>query len=115
MAENDALAWLMEWYASHCDGEWEHGHGVSISTLDNPGWRVRIDLQGTVLESAPFEERRFNYDDDISWWICKREGKSFEAACGARELIAVIGVFRDWATQNQRQRLASLIKKRSAI
>jgi hypothetical protein len=25
---------------------------VSIETLDNPGWRIRIDLTGTPLASA---------------------------------------------------------------
>jgi hypothetical protein len=28
---------LEAWYASRCDGEWEHGYGISIETLDNPG------------------------------------------------------------------------------
>lgn len=31
---NDDLIWLQSWYLSNCDGEWEHGYGVAIDTLD---------------------------------------------------------------------------------
>ena len=37
---------LQRWYVSRCDGEWEHGMGVRIETLDNPGWQVVIDSGG---------------------------------------------------------------------
>ena len=37
---SDELSWLQQWYSAHCDGEWEHGFGVTIATLDNPGWSV---------------------------------------------------------------------------
>jgi hypothetical protein len=32
------LTWLQAWYAEQCDGDWEHQFGVSVETLDNPGW-----------------------------------------------------------------------------
>ena len=38
------LLWLMQWRLDQCDNDWEHCHGVSIGTLDNPGWTLRIDL-----------------------------------------------------------------------
>ncbi|WP_239135544.1 Imm53 family immunity protein, partial [Actinoplanes derwentensis] len=31
--EPDALTWLQGWYATQCDGDWEHEYGVSIETL----------------------------------------------------------------------------------
>jgi Immunity protein 53 len=34
---------LQVWYLAQCDGDWEHRHGVTIGTLDNPGWSLRID------------------------------------------------------------------------
>ncbi|WP_328741498.1 immunity 53 family protein [Streptomyces caniferus] len=34
--------WLPSWYASHCDGDREHEGGVTIKTLDNPGWAVKM-------------------------------------------------------------------------
>ena len=33
------LAWLQAWYATQCDGDWEHANGVSIESLDNPAGR----------------------------------------------------------------------------
>jgi hypothetical protein len=93
----DSLNWLVDWYARHCDGEWEHSYGIKIRTLDNPGWRLEIDLTGTVLENLPFHEIRHNYDDDVSWWTCFLHDKSFHAACGARDLASVMDVFREWA------------------
>jgi hypothetical protein len=41
---------LQEWYAAMSDGDWEHELGISIETIDNPGWVVSIDLEGTPLE-----------------------------------------------------------------
>jgi Immunity protein 53 len=35
---------LEKWYRARCNGDWEHQWGVEIGTLDNPGWRVHIDL-----------------------------------------------------------------------
>jgi hypothetical protein len=100
MAE-DTLNWLIDWYAHHCDGEWEHSHGVRIGTLDNPGWSLKIDLTATELETVPFVEVRHNYDDDISWWTCFLRDKTFHAACGARDLTSVLGVFRAWAERSR--------------
>lgn len=35
---------LEDWYQSNCDGDWEHGFGVTIESLDNPGWSLTADL-----------------------------------------------------------------------
>jgi Immunity protein 53 len=43
----DNISWLEDWYETQCDGDWEHQHGLKIDTLDNPGWQVQIDLDGT--------------------------------------------------------------------
>ena len=51
----DELSWLQQWYSAHCDGEWEHGPGITIETIDNPGWSMTILVEGTELESATFE------------------------------------------------------------
>jgi Immunity protein 53 len=52
-----ALTWLQAWYAARCDGDWEHGYGVAIQTLDNPGWSLRINLEGTMLEGRSLDGR----------------------------------------------------------
>ena len=51
----DTLAWIENWYQSQCHGDWEHDYGIKIETLDNPGWRVVIDLAGTELEQLEVE------------------------------------------------------------
>lgn len=48
MADSDPLKGLQDWYCSQCNGDWEHGYGVSIETLDNPGWSLKIELKKPV-------------------------------------------------------------------
>jgi hypothetical protein len=100
------LEWLSRWYAAQCDGDWEHSYGVTIDTLDNPGWAVKIDLIGTPLEDAPFDAVVCNLDapdDDpaVRWHSCKVAEKRFEGAGGADELATIIGVFREWAEEHE--------------
>jgi hypothetical protein len=52
--EPDSLTWLQAWYASQCNGDWEHEYGVSIETLDNPGWLLKLDLQETGMDGLTF-------------------------------------------------------------
>ncbi len=52
------LADLQKWYESQCNEDWEHQYGVTIGTLDNPGWTVTIDLVNTDLEGREFEEAK---------------------------------------------------------
>ncbi len=98
---DDALTWLEDWYASQCDGLWEHGYGIEIGNIDNPGWTLKIDLIGTNLENTPFDEARHNFDGEVSWWKCWRDAGEFHAVCGARNLRSVIEVFRAWVETNQ--------------
>lgn len=100
--ENDNLAWLTEWYAAQCDEDWEHTSGVTIETIDNPGWTLKIDLSGTELDGRPFETMIFNSaaldgNPTSHWHHCKVEGSQFRASGGARDLATLIGIFRNWA------------------
>ncbi|WP_425518070.1 Imm53 family immunity protein [Polymorphospora rubra] len=52
------MAFLQSWYREQCDEEWEHEYGVRITTLDNPGWLVEIDLIGTEMEGCVREWSR---------------------------------------------------------
>jgi len=38
----DLLEQVEDWYSSQCNGDWEHQYGISIDTLDNPGWSRSI-------------------------------------------------------------------------
>jgi len=100
-SDRDELSWLMNWYASSCDGEWEHAYGVKIGTLDNPGWSVAIDLRGTRLEGRQFEPVAFNLDidaenTDLRWHTCRVEDGKFVGWGGAFDLAVIIRVFRAW-------------------
>lgn len=96
MSQPDVLGWLMAWYRSHCDGEWEHSFGIKIRTLDNPGWSVVIDLAGTGMEGLDFPSREYNYDHETDWWLCRTENNTFMGVGSPSNLGTIIEVFRDW-------------------
>ena len=89
--------WLQEWYISHCDGDWEHAFGLSLTTLDNPGWGLSIDLDGTKLEDLPFNNIKREISES-DWMHCFVRDNKFEAAGDPLKLTQMIRVFRDWAT-----------------
>lgn len=51
---------LQAWFRAQCDEdqEYEESGGIRIETLDNPGWRVTVHLDGTALAGVPFAEKR---------------------------------------------------------
>jgi hypothetical protein len=90
---------LQAWYQSQSDGEWEHAWGVKIETLDNPGWRIEIDLVGTGLAERPFAKvSRGSHEDEVDWVHCEVEGGRFRGAGGAKNLTELISIFLTWAT-----------------
>src|SRR5688572_21280008 len=103
----DDLTWLIQWYLSQCDEIWEHQFGVTIDTLDNPGWSLTVDLDGTALEGLHFppvyegvsveEEPVQGLDGDVPWLVCRVEGAKFKGWAGPRDLGRLIAIFRGWA------------------
>lgn len=92
----DVLDRLERWYEAQCDGDWEHGFGPQISTIDNPGWRLKVDLHGTDCDGRILEPVENNYDHDTEWWRCWTEGNEFHGAGGPRKLRAILETFRAW-------------------
>ena len=93
---NDPLRQLQRWYRSHCDGDWEHQFGIRLSTLDNPGWKLEIDLSDTTLagrELEPIEQHR----DEHDWLVCRIESETFRAYCGPENLSEVLVTFIEWS------------------
>ncbi len=89
---NSALSQLQEWYLSQCDRDWEHSYGVSVTTLDNPGWSISIDLEDTEMADVPFAERRENISDDsngdnsdLDWLVCTKQDTKFSGHGGPRQ------------------------------
>ena len=63
--------WLFGWFYAQCDGDWEHGKGIQIGTLSNPGWFIKINIEETVLESKPFH-KIFVERSESDWVYCSR-------------------------------------------
>ena len=93
------IVWLQRWYLSQCNQDWEHQYGVQIGTIDNPGWTLSIDLQGTELETPPFTAQKIERTEE-DWVHCWVADGKFQAACGPENLEEALGAFRKWATEN---------------
>ena len=94
---NSLLDWLQEFYLSECDGQWEHGVGYTISTLDNPGWSVDFDLEATSLENKEFNSVKFERAEN-DWVHCRVEANLFQGRGGPKNLTELLTIFRNWAT-----------------
>lgn len=92
----DIIKWLENWFTKNCDGDWEHGYGIRINTLDNPGWSVSINLQGTELEDKNFKPVEIDRND-LDWIYCRVEDRTFRGAGGTMNLEELLMVFRQWA------------------
>ncbi len=102
-----ALKWLEQWYAEQCDGVWEELYGITIQTLDNPGWKVTIQLIGTKYEAQCQDETLLIAGEPPShsngnmtgpsWAECHIGNREFNGAGDPRRLEEIIDVFRRWA------------------
>jgi hypothetical protein len=93
---------LQSWYVSQCDGDWEHCFGISISTLDNPGWKVDIELNETELEECAFEKVQIKRSE-VDWFFVERKEMKFRIACGPMNLEECLAIFCDWAESPPRK------------
>ena len=93
----NTLIRLQNWYKSNCNGDWEHSFGLSINTLDNPGWLIEIDLEETKLAGKQFANVDIEMDSKNKWISCKIENNVFIGACASDYLEQVLLLFLDWA------------------
>lgn len=93
----DRIEKLCRWYEAQCGDEWEEDHGFRITTLDNPGWSLKIDLDLTPLADKTFEPFK-REGSDTDWVFAWRKGMAFEAAGGPLNLGEMIDIFLAWAT-----------------
>jgi hypothetical protein len=92
MADSDLLAKLCEWYAEQCDGEWEHGGRIDISTVDNPGWRVKINLRETASAEGVFEKIAVDRTEN-DWLQCFKKDGEFIGAGDPSKLSTILEHF----------------------
>lgn len=96
---NNILKWLEEWYASQCDGEWEHENGLKISSLDNPGWYIEIDLAFTNMEHFEIlNDTVENGEND--WYFYQIKDKKFIASGDSSKLSFLLEEFKSIAEKN---------------
>lgn len=98
---------LQCWYEKQCDGEWEHQHGIVIETLDNPGWRVKIDLVGTELQTCHFASIAEGCDNEgwqqsHQWMHCVVRDSTWYGAGDERSLGRILSTFLTWAGVTKR-------------
>lgn len=102
MTHLNHVEWLQNWYGERCNGEWEHSYGVSIGTLDNPGWSVKIDLKGTPFESTEMAPVKTDSGSEAApdWMYCRVSDSQFLGVGDSHKLVKLIGVFRSWVEAN---------------
>ena len=90
--EKELLSKLAEWYSEQCNGEWEHGSGVEISTLDNPGWMLKANLRDTPAEHNDFEAVSID-NGERDWLSGSKKNGEFVAAGDPSKLPAILEHF----------------------
>ena len=84
MSDLDVLSRIESWFSDRCDGDWEHGFGIKIETLDNPGWMIRVALEGTRMEGV--ELKRVSRESQGSWVHHWADGEFLHVACDVKSL-----------------------------
>jgi hypothetical protein len=89
------LLWLQQWYLGNTNGDWEHTYGLLIKTLDNPGWRVEIDLLDTPFADLPPMPYTLYEAADDDWFTLEVQDGLFRANGDPTKLDLIIGKFRE--------------------
>jgi hypothetical protein len=87
---------LVEWFARQCDGEWEHGQGVTLG-LDDDGWRLDVQLAWTDLAGF-LTDLAAEAEDGTDGVLVRVDGLGTEqerliASSGPRGLPGVLAAF----------------------
>jgi hypothetical protein len=96
IANTENIAWLEHWYLGQCNGDWEHQNGIRVETLDNPGWKVNIDLHGTRYDELQNFVIEDNHEGGFEWIVCRIEDGVFKGRGGPQTLGKIIQAFRKW-------------------
>lgn len=87
------IEWLEEMYLSNCDGDWEHDYGIEITTLDNPGWNVKIQLNENFVMLS---DRSWVLEDiaPSTWYGYKIEKNTIEASGDPQSLKTIFEIIK---------------------
>lgn len=99
--EKTSLQKLQDWYASRCNGEWELTYGMTIETINIPGWRIMIDLEETGLSGSDFEEITRHKEGEVQYIHCSIINNQFIGICAPQKLDETVQIFLDGADENR--------------
>jgi hypothetical protein len=90
------VEFLQTWYRAQSNGHWECSHGITVESLNNPGWIVTIDLEGTPLENRamPAVAREISQRD---WMVCEVDHNQFRGQGDPEKLVSILEIFQAWA------------------
>jgi hypothetical protein len=90
------VEFLQTWYRAQSNGHWECSHGITVESLNNPGWIVTIDLEGTPLENRamPSVAREISQRD---WMVCEVDHNQFRGQGDPEKLVSILEIFQAWA------------------
>lgn len=94
--KSDDFNWIQQWYFSQRVNDFENKKEIHLSTIDNPGWYLRINLKNTNLENKPFDNIIIERSED-DWIHCLNRENIFEGAGGPLNLLEILKFFREWA------------------
>lgn len=106
--KQSTLQWLHTWYQNECNGDWEHSFGVHITTVDNPGWAVDIDITETELDGLEIEYRLDEKNDNDWFGISITKGK-YNASGDPSKLEFLLENFRALVESSRKQQLTEYL------
>ena len=88
------MDWLLDWYEVACKNGLDPKNRIELYTLDNPGWDLSVNLEGTGLDIHEYFliENIDRTDDD--WCHCFVRDNVFYAPCGNCNLGESLDMFR---------------------
>ena len=102
------LQWFQAWFQSECNGDWEHGFGVYINTIDNPGWHVQIGLVDTELGGLEID---YNLEEgtENDWYNISIKENKYNAAGDPTKLEFLLENFRALVESSRKQQLTEYL------
>lgn len=93
--KRDVLVRLADWYKEECDGDWEHQYGINLqfSSSTNLMWKIKVDLDYTLLEDLNFEG---NYHLNNIEYIYSFSMSKFNGIATLNSLYFLLGKFVDF-------------------
>ncbi len=111
MDEN--IKWLLKWLESQYKGSWQGQSVVSLGTLDNPGWILKINIDQTMQQNQAFSEIIIDRTD-CDWVQCLVRDGGFLGAGGGYNLPEIVQIFRNWVVRGKSRELDSIELQKSS-